>query len=510
MNAKIFSEAMNEIDDKYYEEAIVYKKKRKKWIGWGAAVAAFLCFFSMTALAVGLFSSLSGDELSLSAAYEGNGVVSVQVENRSDKEIHFQSELRLMRWSTGEEVKPLDGEVSFSNTRIPAHASGTMVIDLSEAYDIALLETPLLDDDWYYFVLTNNNFLFGQDWMCTVVFAQAAPSDKDGQAAAVPAEADPEISAEIIEEFRPYFESFPSDEEERKRLSEEYLESCRRFLGQLNGTVVPSVSPVELTLIDREESVLFDPAVPADMQLQLTGLHRRPTDGYGKMIGSSMEESAMVLSAYIPQEKGEVDGGADIPLIYVFTYGVNDMESLQDHAFIRGRLMTFEQMERYKIYEDERYVCYDVSDLFYTDLRQYVESMVSSRSDVYFDEQVWERVRNIYDYYRENMGALLGYRTDTAQSDMYQSPRTAESEKETTGHAAVTLEYITELQAEVSAAMSSGELPFVSSSAVCENPYRLHVTVSSDSEEDLAKLRAFDTAGGALEIAYEDSVPILE
>ena len=53
--------------------------------------------------------------------------------------------------------------------------------------------------------------------------------------------------------------------------------------------------------------------------------------------------------------------------------------------------------------------------MFYSDLRQYVESMVSQRSDVYFDEQVWERVQNIYTYYRDNMGTLLGYRTDTGR-----------------------------------------------------------------------------------------------
>ena len=116
----------------------------------------------------------------------------------------------------------------------------------------------------------------------------------------------------------------------------------------------------------------------------------------------------MVLSAYIPQHKGEIDGGVDIPLIYVFTYEKNEIKTTQDYAFIRGQLMTFEQMEQYKIYEDEQYVCYDVSDLFYSDLRQYVESMVSQRSDVYFDEQVWERVQNIYNYYRDNMGSLLG------------------------------------------------------------------------------------------------------
>lgn len=67
----------------------------------------------------------------------------------------------------------------------------------------------------------------------------------------------------------------------------------------------------------------------------------------------------------------------------------------------------------------------------------------------------------------------------------------------------ISFEYITELQANVSEAMRSGALPFVSSSAVYENPYRLHVTVSSHAEADLAKLEAFDPTGVALEIVYD-------
>ena len=62
----------------------------------------------------------------------------------------------------------------------------------------------------------------------------------------------------------------------------------------------------------------------------------------------------MVLSAYIPQHKGEIDGGVDIPLIYVFIYEKNEIHTTQDYAFIRGQLLTFEQMEKYKIYEDEQ------------------------------------------------------------------------------------------------------------------------------------------------------------
>ena len=46
-----------------------------------------------------------------------------------------------------------------------------MTIDLSAAYDFSVLEQPLVDDH-YYFVLTNNNFLFGQDWMCSIEFTE--------------------------------------------------------------------------------------------------------------------------------------------------------------------------------------------------------------------------------------------------------------------------------------------------------------------------------------------------
>lgn len=86
-------------------------------------------------------------------------------------------------------------------------------------------------------------------------------------------------------------------------------------------------------------------------------------------------------------------------------------------------------------------------------------------------------------------------------------PNTPPSPAAKTFNEVITLEYITELQAKVSTAMRHGDLPFVSSSAVYENPYRLHVVVSSNAENDLSKLEAFDTIGGALEIEY-DANPI--
>ena len=66
----------------------------------------------------------------------------------------------------------------------------------------------------------------------------------------------------------------------------------------------------------------------------------------------------------------------------------------------------------------------------------------------------------------------------------------------------VSLEYVTELQTKVSSAMMNHEMPFVISSSVYENPYRLHVVVTSNAEEDLQRLRDLDTIGGVMEIEY--------
>ena len=363
-------------------------------------VAAVLaCSLTMTAFAVNLFSSLSGDELSLSATYEGNGIVSIQVENQSDKDLRFQPQLKIMRWSTSEEIPPISDEIAFSGTEFGAHSSGIMTVDLSEAYNMDFLEQPLTDDS-YYFVLTNNDFVFGQDWMCSVAFSEPIKTVEEESIPVTPVEADQELFAQITEELRPYFETYYTDITERKNHADNYLEKCRELLAALDQNVIISeVAP--LAIDELNPGVVFDKTAPVKTQHWLTGLHRYTLDGYGIPVGSTEGESALVLSAYVPQHKGEIDGGAEVPLLYFFTYNVDDVQSPEDCAFIHGQVITFEQLEKYKVYEDDQYVCYEVTDLFYTDLRQHVESMISQRSDVYFDEQVWERVENIYTYYKD-------------------------------------------------------------------------------------------------------------
>ena len=108
----------------------------------------------------------------------------------------------------------------------------------------------------------------------------------------------------------------------------------------------------------------------------------------------------LVLNAHLPQYKGQSDGGAPVPLLYLMTYETADLKSPQDYTLIHGQLLTFTQLEPYKVYQDEQFVCYDVTHLFYTDLRQHVESAIRQRTDIYYDDQVWARVEHIYAYFQ--------------------------------------------------------------------------------------------------------------
>ena len=177
------------------------------------AAAVLAALLTVTALAADLFSPLAGDDLALGAVYEGDGVVSVHVENRSDKELKFQGQLRLLRWDTSEEIAPKRGAaVRFANTTFAPHTEGVMTLDLSRAYDLEALDEPLAQGG-YYLVLTNSNFVFGQDWIC---FIHAAAPEETGETAEAvpektpeptaaplaPAETDAELTARVDALFR--------------------------------------------------------------------------------------------------------------------------------------------------------------------------------------------------------------------------------------------------------------------------------------------------------------------
>ena len=125
------------------ETGVTLPRRRAASRAFRAAVPlAAALLLSAAALADVRFSSISGDELSLGAAYRGGGVIEIAVENRSDKELCFEDKLKLVRWSTGEEV-PLSGDVSFTGGRFAPGEGGVMTADLSRACDVAALERRL-------------------------------------------------------------------------------------------------------------------------------------------------------------------------------------------------------------------------------------------------------------------------------------------------------------------------------------------------------------------------------
>lgn len=385
--------------------------------------AAVLMFaMLMLGFTAKLFTPLNGDELSLAGTYEGSGIVSVYVENKSDKNLKFQQKTKLIRWVGGEEVAPLGREVIFENTEFPAHSSGIMTMDISKAYDYKALEESDTGAEWFYFVLTNNDFLFGHDWMCSVTFGEEnAEETVPEEQPQYEGDTSADNIEEIEEELRFYFEDTYNELLAFNGANFQYQQKVQEVLARFNGTVIPSMSPTIMVagtsqFLDPEPKmdkppadVTFDDTVPQEQQYLLTWSDWTYVDGYGRMV-ASQSEKAWAQVAMLPQRAGETDGGVALPLIFLFVY---DAEAAKDenYAFIYGQLHSFEEMEQYKVLEDEHYAIYDATDLIYTDVDAYLDYFLTTRTDIYCDDLIRQRVHNIYEFYqdKENIRNMYGY-----------------------------------------------------------------------------------------------------
>ncbi|MBQ2854198.1 MAG: hypothetical protein IJE81_01860 [Oscillospiraceae bacterium] len=393
---------------------------RKIWL----PVAAVLACLAMSAFTYPLFSSLNGDELSFSSAvYEGNGIVSIVVENRSDKMLEFQPDAKLMRWVTGKELPRMKGKPVFTNRVVGPHSSATMTIDLSDAYDMQAIEENYNREEWFYLVLTNNGFLFGQDWMCSVNLGRQDPEPAAAEeSAAVSVSAAPEILEEVEEELQFYFAN--SYTEELLAFNEAnflYQQKVEELLARFGGRIVPALGPMVMVggpseFLDPEPimgkphvGTVFDKSVPEEQQYLLTLSDWTYTDAYGRMVATA-DEKSWAQTVTIPQRKGETDGGVGLPLIFLFVYDAG-MAQPENYAFIYGRIHSFADLEAYKVLEDEHYAVYDATALIYTDVDAYLDDFLAARPDVYCDEQIRQRVHNVYGFYqdRENIRTMYGY-----------------------------------------------------------------------------------------------------
>lgn len=136
-----------------------------------------LCFVMICAFGYTKFSGLNGDMAGFASAYQGDGRFEIVVMNYSDRELKLQDNVKVMQWSTSKEVEGDSGKIRMSSPTIAPHSKGIVSVDLSEGYDVERMEENLPEGDWYYFLLTNNDFLFGQDWMCTFDFEEELTTD---------------------------------------------------------------------------------------------------------------------------------------------------------------------------------------------------------------------------------------------------------------------------------------------------------------------------------------------
>ena len=121
----------------------------------------------------------------------------------------------------------------------------------------------------------------------------------------------------------------------------------------------------------------------------------------------------------LPGYPGQTDGGQYLPIVYLFVYERASLAAEDAYAFIFGRIIPFSDMEKDKVFEDDRYVIYDMTDLFYTDLDGYIDAFVSSmrgKVSLYFDEQIRRRVHSLYDYFRDRQ--ILPGLIEDHQSEM--------------------------------------------------------------------------------------------
>ncbi len=389
------------------KQAHYYRPRRM-----AVVLATVLAVCLLTAFTYPLFSPLAGDALDLRATYAGNGIVVVTVVNHSDKALTFQPKLKLLEWITEREITPLSDTLSFSGETIAPHESGTMTIDLSKAYDMAELEKSPFTL-WHCLVLTNQNFLFGQEWKCSVQFGPRQlelPADPGNWAYTEPQileRMEPELREYFQEEYVDIFAAYPGHYTYLQKAEEVMLRSGKRF--------VQPVSPL-LPIVPIPDGVVVDDSIPADRQYTLASFTSSVQDAFGKLVSGSYNGYIRYLYTPIEYQKILKDGTIatycwQLPLQYFSTYPKVMLQSPEDCTLIHGQIWSFRELESMKVYEDDQYVVYNVTSLYYTDLKAYVQH-ASARQQAYgspeqmVTQQQYQRIENICAYYAENLKIL--------------------------------------------------------------------------------------------------------
>lgn len=344
-----------------------------------AMIAAIITLFvSLTAFAVTIFSTWAGDSLTITASYYGSGIVWVEITNQSDKDLELEPKMNLYYYSTQSLVDSTGEEPYIENLTIPANSTEKVRLDLRRSYDVEALENT--KNDFYYLQMTNDSFLLGQKWSCMVSFVVtdyvtpwyqlSDESHLDG----------------VLPSLKAYYQNFTPDIFARWTDVFDYVELVQAELAKVEGNLVRAC----------------DPPIHIDLYNWLGSTPWSTFDGYNKLLGIDDSEYYDMIGVDMPciQDDGSGSGGGWImPLFYLYQYSKADISSPQDYVFMSGNLLTFEEIEPYKVYEDSEYVIYEMHHLIYTDLETYVNDMLLQRDDVYMNDQIWVRIQRFYEYW---------------------------------------------------------------------------------------------------------------
>jgi len=371
------------------ETGIQLRKATPKPVPTLIITVLMICMMTVSAFAFDLFNTLNGDDLSLSSKYIGNGIVEIYVENLSSKPLEFQPQFKLKLWSTGEDVPRISDNYSMSGTYIEANSNGIVTLDLSAAYDIALLEETLTDDH-YYFCLTNNNYVFGQDWICSVNFSDPIITKTYIEYSSNP---DPELLSQVEESLRFYYEDFPAwPSDESRALYKEYVNAYTRLFKELEITPVSSIKPLHgSTFVGDDSSAQIKTAGFTMPNLpEQAGYSESMFDVDNKLLSGDMEK-AMVIEAYLPHGNSS-DSFVSVPVLYVFIYEKDECVP-NNYIFVHGQLVRFSDVEECLVYDDGEYCAYDLSHLVYSDFEMYFEKTAKNSSCIPKDFEQADKVR---------------------------------------------------------------------------------------------------------------------
>lgn len=384
MTRSELSKSISNINSRYIMEAESYFEPGVHFISIRRIcilAAVLITILSLCAFTYTYFSAAAGDNLILTATYAGEGVVLAQIENQSDRNLKLTPTVKLLQYSTGNEIALTGSSPMLTGLTIPAKTTQTVRIDLRLSYDIAALEQ--LTNDFVCIQLTNKSFLPGQKWTCVVSFR---PNTGDYVPQYVKT-GDSKRATNVIPSLKAYFENFTPDVFARWADVPDYLELVELELSQVDGNIV----------------IPADPFYYWDLEEYHTLVQSSCFDGYNKLLGRTDMEKIKHISISVPRllDGEKLNGTQEIPLFYLWIFAKSDIQSPDDYTFIRGNLLTFREIEEYKVYEDAEYVIYEMHHLVYSDLRNYVEEMLIQNDSIYFDEEIWSRIQLFYNTYND-------------------------------------------------------------------------------------------------------------